>query len=118
MARQPNVPRFDKADVLDRLGRAWSALSSPKWQASNPARGQGAVTALVIHQIYGAEILKTPVNGQEHFYNSFGGERIDFTECQFDGPVDYLDHPSSRDEALFYVTAEEYEHLLVAFQTL
>ena len=59
------------------------------------------MTALVVHDRFGGEILKTDVNGAWHFYNRIDGKRVDFTGMsQFDSPIGYDDVPSSRDEAL------------------
>jgi hypothetical protein len=98
-------------DLYQRLQRAWSAETSSKWQATNPAMGQCGVTALVVHDHLGGDILKTNVNGAWHFYNKINGKRVDFTVSQFDSPISYDDLPSSRDEALTDCTQEQYEVL-------
>ena len=97
--------------IHSQLLRAWGLDTSSTWQAGNPALGQCSVTALVIQDCLGGEILKTDVNGAWHFYNEINGKRIDFTMSQFDRPITYDDLPSSRDEALTDCTQEQCEVL-------
>ena len=56
-------------DFYQQLRRSWSIETSSGWQPGNPASGQCGVTALVVHDKLGGEILKTDVNGAWHFYN-------------------------------------------------
>lgn len=69
------------------LGRAWLRATSyhpAAWTESNPALGQCAVTALVVHDLLGGEILRGMVNGSDHFWNvvqSVG--ELDLTQSQF-----------------------------------
>ena len=69
------------------------------------------VTALVVHDELGGEILKTDVNGAWHFYNRIDDKRIDFTMSQFDSPIGYDDMPSNRAEALSDCSEQQYELL-------
>ena len=98
-------------DLYRRLQRSWSPETGRQWRADSPASGQCGVTALVVHDELGGEILKTDVNGTWHFYNRIGGSRVDFTMSQFDTPVAYDDVPSSREEALSDTSATQYELL-------
>ena len=82
------------------LAAAWSAQTSGKWRADNPALGQCSVTALAVQRLCGGEILKTPTPDGPHFYNLIGGVRHDFTASQFDRAPAYADLPSSAEEAL------------------
>jgi hypothetical protein len=98
-------------DFYQQLRRSWSIETSSRWQPGNPASGQCGVTALVVHDTFGGEILKTDVNGAWHFYNLIDGRRADFTMSQFDSPICYDDFPSSRDEALGDCSPQQYELL-------
>ncbi|UPJ47551.1 hypothetical protein IVB30_30395 [Bradyrhizobium sp. 200] len=98
-------------DFYQQLRRSWSIETSSHWQCDNPASGQCGVTALVVHDWLGGEILKTDVNGAWHFYNRIDGKRVDFTMGQFDSPIGYDDVPSSRDEALGNCSKRQYELL-------
>ncbi|HEX2113830.1 MAG TPA: hypothetical protein VHM01_05450 [Alphaproteobacteria bacterium] len=105
MARQS--PRA----MLTKLLKAWSADTSSKWRPDNPALGQCSVTALVLHDIYGGDILKTYVRGAWHFYNRIDGERYDLTVSQFAEPIVYDDIISNRSEALNDTSPEQYAAL-------
>ena len=78
----------------------WSEETSPHWQAHNPPFGQGAVTALAVHDIFGGEIVKTEAPSGWHYYNMVDGLRFDLTKGQFLDPLGYSDELSTRDEAL------------------
>lgn len=94
---------------------SWSIETSGNWLPDNPARGQCNVTALLINELFGGELLKTPLPEGDHFYNRIDGERIDLTASQFDGHIDYLDITSSRHEALAGTSMAKYESLRAAF---
>jgi len=106
---------FEANRVAAALLDSWSIETSGNWLPDNPARGQCNVTALLVHELFGGEILKTPLPEGDHFYNRIGGERIDLTASQFDTPVDYLDVVSSRDEALAGTSIAKYQTLRAAF---
>jgi hypothetical protein len=99
------------ADFYQQLRRAWSVETGRHWQHDNPASGQCGVTALVVHDRFGGEILKTDVNGAWHFYNRIDDRRVDFTMSQFDSPISYDDVASNRDEALGDCSQQQYELL-------
>ncbi|MCM3737035.1 hypothetical protein M3215_14815 [Bacillus cytotoxicus] len=81
------------------LTQCWSLETSSKWTLDNPAKGQCGVTALVVHDLFDGEIMKTKVSEGWHFYNFINGERYDFTASQFLEEITYMDVPSSRIEA-------------------
>ena len=97
------------------LCKSWSSQTSGAWTAANPACGQCNVTALLVEELFGGEILKTPLPEGNHFYNRIGGQRIDLTASQFEAPIAYADLPSSRREALSGTTSAKYEALKAAF---
>jgi hypothetical protein len=98
-------------ELLDKLRPAWSTETSSKWRPDNPACGQCSVTALVVQDLLGGDILKTSVEGQWHFYNRVAGERLDLTEGQFEVSLEYQDLPSNRSEALEDTSMRQYEIL-------
>jgi len=102
--------------ILHGLRQSWSLHSSSRWTAENPARGQCAVTALVMNDHFGGEILKTRLpDGQWHFYNRILDERFDFTASQFPAAIQYGDIGSNRDEVFASTTEVQYHSLAVAF---
>src|SRR6476659_5449423 len=91
-----------------RLTKAWSSETSSRWRLDNPACGQCSVTALVVQDLLGGELLKTRVGGAWHFYNRIDGRRWDLTVGQFATPIGYDDLPSSRQEALADTSRQRY----------
>ena len=87
-----------------RLTRAWSSETSSTWRRDNPACGQCSVTALVVQDVLGGELLKTRVAGAWHFCN--------LTVGQFATPIGYDDLPSSRQEALADTSKQRYVTLV------
>ena len=101
----------DLNEFRDVLRQCWSVESSPQWLPDNPARGQCNVTALVVCDRFGGEILKTPFGSEWHFYNRVAGTVYDLTAEQFAVLPAYLDIPSTRDEALAGTAPERYRAL-------
>jgi hypothetical protein len=108
--------RFNPEQVARALGKSWSPVSARQWTAENPAAGQCNVTALLVHELFGGELLKTPLPKGDHFYNKIDGLRYDFAESQFSRPITYVDLPASRVDAEQGATAAELEALRTAFQ--
>jgi len=106
---------FDAAAVLARLHHAWSAASSSRWRPEAPALGQCSVTALLLQDRFGGEILQTPTPWGPHFYNRIEGRRVDLTAAQFAAMgaavPPYLDRPASRAEALADTSPAQYAAL-------
>lgn len=98
-------------ELYARLTAAWSAETSSRWRPDNPAAGQCSVTALVVQDMLGGDILKTRTPGGTHFYNRIGGIKWDFTISQFDRPIPFEDLPSSREEAMADTSSAQYEAL-------
>jgi hypothetical protein len=107
---------FDSDEVQSALCKSWSLASASQWTPENPAAGQCNVTALLVHDLFGGELLKTPLPAGDHFYNRIGGRRYDFTGSQFNQPIAYLDLPTSRTEAEHGATGTQLTALTAAFQ--
>ncbi len=69
------------------------------------------MTALVVQDLKGGDILKTPCEEGWHFYNKLSEKRYDFTQEQFPEPLQYADILSSREEAFMDTNKEQYEAL-------
>ncbi len=60
-----------------------------EWTAENPSRGQCAVTALVVHDLLGGQLLEAEVHFQDgsrqgfHYWNRLAGIDVDLTREQF-----------------------------------
>jgi len=85
--------------IQSALEESWSIESSSKWTKENPAKGQCSVSAVVVYQYFGGEILKTKIDGRWHFYNKINGIKYDFTSGQFEKEIEYSDILSSVEEA-------------------
>ena len=105
----------DARRIVTLLVQCWSTRTSSLWSPESPARGQCGVTALVLQDHFGGEILKTPVGPSWHFYNRIGEVRLDATAGQFPAPVGYLDLLSSREEAFADTNRAQYEELSRSF---
>jgi hypothetical protein len=106
-----SISQEDIRRISDILLKSWSLESSSRWLEENPACGQCGVTALVINDIFGGEILKTNILGVWHFYNRIDDNRYDFTVSQFSGMPRYMDVLSSREEAFTDTSEAQYENL-------
>jgi hypothetical protein len=106
---------FDPDAVQSALRKAWSLSTSSQWTADNPAAGQCNVTALLIHELFGGDLLKTPLPAGDHFYNRIEDKRYDFTACQFDRPIAYTDIATDRADAEQGVTSDQLAELRAAF---
>jgi hypothetical protein len=108
--------KFDPAQVARALSLSWSLDTARQWTATNPAAGQCNVTALLVHERFGGELLKTPLPEGDHYYNRINGRRYDFTESQFAQPITYADLPASRSDADRGATGAELAALREAFE--
>jgi len=106
---------FEPETVARALRKSWSADSAKQWSKERPAAGQCNVTALLVHDLFGGELLKTSLPGGDHFYNRIDGVRYDFTAGQFDAPVDYADIPAARTDVERGATGAELLALRAAF---
>lgn len=105
------MKNFNYEDIESHLLQCWSIKTSSKWTAENPYKGQCGVTALVINDFFGGQILKTLTDNQWHFYNRLNGQRIDFTAKQFNSKLEYKDIETTRDEALKDTNELQYNEL-------
>lgn len=64
-----------------------------EWVPNDPSYGQCAITATLVHDMFGGTIHKIKVNGGgTHYFNKINGQYIDLTREQFDLydlPVNY-----------------------------
>ena len=97
--------------LYEALRKSWSIETSSKWTSENPAKGQCGVTALIIQELCGGEIIKTKIGEVWHFYNKVDGKRYDFTWTQFHETLNYMDMKSSREEAFADTNEKQYDIL-------
>lgn len=76
-------------DTTRKTKKAWSKETcyEPQqnaWNENNPAMGQCYVTALIVNDYFGGEIVKAKSsNGISHYWNKIEGKDIDLTRSQF-----------------------------------
>ncbi len=109
---------FEEGGVREALEGAWSVETAIQWSAENPANGQCNVTAAVIHDLFGGDILRTRYPELWHYYNRIAGKRIDLTDSQFSRPgarfappERYDDDVSDLDAAMEGIPQREYDTL-------
>ena len=105
--------------MLEALRRCWASDNNPGWKHDDPAEGQDSVISLMIHDIFGGEILKTRKKMGWHFYNRINGERIIFlkesAKRKHLNENHFEDIPSSPDETCSYFAQEDYSTFLMRF---
>ncbi|XUM21856.1 YunG family protein [Bradyrhizobium oligotrophicum S58] len=76
------------------------------------------MTALLVYELFGGDLLKTPLSAGDHFYNRIGGNRYDFTASQFRDAIEYMDLPTSPADAEQGATQAQLAALRATFQRL
>jgi hypothetical protein len=79
---------------------------------------QDSSISLLIHDIFGGEILKTHMKKRWHFYNRIDGERVDFTGSETIksvGDTKFEDIPASPDETFDYIDQADYTTFFMRF---
>lgn len=75
-------------ELRDAIAASWrrETTNDPThWRSTNPAWGQCAVTALVVQEYLGGQLLRAVVGGVSHYWNELpSGEELDLTRHQFD----------------------------------
>jgi hypothetical protein len=108
----------NKKIILDILNKCWSLDTSSKWTPENPAKGQCSVTALVINDIFGGDIMKTQAGDDWHYYNYIDYERIDFTVSQYPDPINYSDIKCKRVDACLDTDLKKFQFMSSEFRKL
>ncbi len=105
---------FKRMTVLKALKKCWASDFSNRLTTSKPPNDQDSVTSLIIYDIFGGEILKTPKKKGWHFYNRIEGKRIDFTNSELENASldnGFEDIPSNPEEVCDYFETEDYTTL-------
>ncbi len=104
--------------VQEALKKSLDNIDNPGWIPENPVDDQSGAASLLIHEIFGGEILKTHKKKGWHFYNRIAGERIDLVKSVSDKVSDDLafeDIPTTPDEPLSYFVKEDYANFFARF---
>lgn len=108
---------FDKSLVYEALKRCL-ARDANQNAAVKYDPVQDSLISLLIHDIFGGEILKTHIKKGWHFYNRIDGRRIDFTTpdiVKSSEDIQFEDIPSSPRETHYYFEDEDYSSFLMRF---
>ena len=84
----------------------------------NPATDQDSLISMLIHDIFGGEILKTHKRKGWYFYNRINGVRIDFTGAEIKKSNDdkkFEDIPTTPDETSCYFDKTDYSTFFMTF---
>jgi ribosomal protein S18 acetylase RimI-like enzyme len=113
--QHPTPKPLSIVNVLQSLKVSWSIHSSSRYSLINPALGQCAVSALVINDLFGGELVKVELPEGRHFYNRLAGEKVDVTESQFIEPsLPYQEQKVTLEEVQSDCTPEQYFALKAA----
>ena len=85
-------------DVLRQVWRADTSFDPDGWSPANPAFGQCAVTALIVQEAFGGELLRGAYADGSHYWNRLPqGIEVDLTAEQFEArPTFDTTEPRSR----------------------
>jgi len=109
---------FNKKVVYKALKKSLFSDSGQKSVTKSTAIGQDGLISLLIHDVFGGEILKTHTKKYWHFYNRIEGERFDFTGAapnKINDLSKFEDIPSTPDETYGYVDQADYTTFFTKF---
>jgi hypothetical protein len=109
---------INKKVVQEALKQTWAFENTPASTPGNVPAGQSTIISMLIHDIFGGEILKTHKNKGWHFYNLIEGERVDFTISEMGKSPDkkqFEDISSTPDETYNYFVQEDYITFFMRF---
>jgi hypothetical protein len=109
---------FNKKIVHEALKLSLASESGGNSFSGNQTELHDSIISLLIHDIFGGDILKTPGNERWHFYNRVEGERVDFalTKKKKIRKADrFEDIPSTPDETYDYFDWVDYSAFFLRF---
>lgn len=88
---QPGNPQINTLDDLyNVLRKCWAKETAypscqKEWVSTDPSYGQCAITAIIVHDLFGGTIHRIRVDGGgTHYFNMIDGQYVDLTREQFD----------------------------------
>jgi hypothetical protein len=109
---------FNKMIVYEALKKSLSSDSDLKSEPKFGTSGQDGLISLLIHDVFGGDILKTHMDKYWHFYNRIEGERVDFTGKNAQKAKEismFEDIPSTPDETYDYIDQADYTTFFTQF---
>jgi hypothetical protein len=104
--------------VLEALKKSLITDSERKMKLSPKMTGEDSLIPLVIHDVFGGEILKTHSDKYWHFYNMVDGERVDFSGTESPEKIEnnsFEDIPATVDETYGSVDHADYSNFFMRF---
>jgi hypothetical protein len=104
--------------IREALKQTWAMDHKLQKNTPIPIKGQDKEVSLLIHDIFGGEILKTSEKKGWHFYNRIDGERIDFSDSETENlpkEVHFEDILSSPEETNPFVEPVDYSRFYTKF---
>lgn len=77
-------------DLYNVLRKCWAKETAypscqKEWISTDPSYGQCAITAIIVHDLFGGTIHRIRVDGGgTHYFNMIDGQYVDLTREQFD----------------------------------
>ncbi len=85
--RSPARHSPTETELTKAITDSWCRETSDdplRWSCANPARGQCLVTALIVQDFFGGDLLTCTINWVQHFWNLLPNCReLDLTKSQF-----------------------------------
>ncbi len=109
---------LNKMIVYEALKRSELPESNTRLTPYQHTGRQDSLISLLIHDIFGGEILKTHIRESWHFYNRVDGERIDFAGSENVKSITdtkFEDIPATPDETYDYVDQADYTTFFTKF---
>lgn len=86
-----------------------------EWSSENPSLGQCAITAMAVHELFNAKIMRCMTPTGSHYYNMINDQIVDLTVEQFGGCIPDYEHGEERTYQYLYENADtrsRYEQLM------
>ena len=107
---------FNKMIVYDALKKSLAPESNKVSTPDDQVEVQDSIISLMIHDVFGGEILKTHEDKNWHFYNRIDGERLDFAGSKTGRPGEkFEDIPATPDETSDYIDQADYTTFFMKF---
>jgi len=107
--------------VFQECWRRETSYEPGKWSPENPTYGQCAITASVVQDLLGGDLLRAKVNGAGHYWNRLpNSSELDLTRDQFgSAPTTTAPERVSREYVLsFSNTVRRYRQLSRSFMSV
>jgi len=112
------ISMFNRKVIREAIKSCLMQEIAPEIKIKKPPSTQDRFISLLIHDVFGGEILKTHFRRGWHFYNRIDGERIDFTRsnrANYEGDQSFEDIPSMPAETCNTVEQVDYSVFFIRF---